>query len=708
MVNSWYNNLQDWTRGYRVICTAWLVLVTAVVEPASAMQRKPAASIQYQKERVAGRMAIPRRGPAPPPLSGRMTGDEYVRWALARLGYEVVSGNVESQANGLPIYRYREMQAGPIAARIPNDQLFGLFQYDKRIMNAPGAWFHSTGNLSVKIAILDSGVDAFHPEFRGKLLPGFSLLDNPTNLSDVNGHGTAVAGVAAAAGNNGSGIAGMAWQNPIIPVRIATREGSTTSTLVAAGLMWAVDNGARVLNVSYGPLQGDQVVIAAARYVRSKGGLVFLSSGNTPAVNPAPLEDSEVFVGATDGLDRLAPFSTRGAAVQLLAPGVDIPTTLSGGGYALANGTSFAAPNAAGVAGLIWALNPSLTPLQVLQILRSTAKNIGATDAGRVDAGAALLMAANQLSQTPRPSPITVPFILSPSPNSTLQGVATVEVGIVTTDGPVSEAVVQSVAVLLDGVDVAERPNMSSSVGAVFNIDVTSRTLGGLHQISARIIFADGSSALSNPVPVQILTDDTNHFVGKLFRSVLGRPVDAAGLQFFGGITRSAGRTATAQQLLASSEARRRIGATLYQRVLRRPLEPAAGPFVESALSSGTQQQLESILLGSAEYFSRFASLDAFVNGVYIDVLQRTAESRARVQAVAALNGGLSRDRYALGVLLSQEANELLISDLFDDLLGRSPDEGGLAYFAGLLRAGTRVETVTAAILGSAEYLSLR
>ena len=130
------------------------------------------------------------------------------------------------------------------------------------------------------VAVLDTGVDGTHPDLAGKLLPGWNAVDSSNNTADINGHGTAVAGTAAAATNNASGVAGVAWNAAILPVRITnSSDGYAYWSDIARGLSWAANQGADVANISYG-VSNSSTIASAAQSMRNKGGLVVVAAGN--------------------------------------------------------------------------------------------------------------------------------------------------------------------------------------------------------------------------------------------------------------------------------------------------------------------------------------------------------------------------------------------------------------------------------------------
>lgn len=256
---------------------------------------------------------------------------------------------------------------------IPNDKYYG-FQWHLKKVEAPDAWDISSGDPTVVIAVLDSGVDLEHPDLACKVLPGYNFYDNNCDVRDVSGHGTAVAGVAAAATNNSLGVAAIGWHCSILPVRVTDPNGYTSYSLLAKGLTYAADRGAKVAVVSFG-IFGGQDLSSAAKYFMDKGGLVVASGGNTGSYCDDPNNPYIVSVSGTTSDDRS--WGTYGPYIDLSAPCSAIYTTINGGGYGNVGGTSFSAPLTAGLIGLIFSANPSLAPNQVEQILKSTAVDLG-------------------------------------------------------------------------------------------------------------------------------------------------------------------------------------------------------------------------------------------------------------------------------------------------------------------------------------------
>lgn len=323
------------------------------------------------------------------------------------------------------------------ASFVPNDPYFGNM-YHLSLLNAQAAWDTTKGE-GVTIAILDSGIDTGHPDLAANLVPGWNTYNNNADVSDACGHGTAVAGSAAAILNNGQGLSGIAGGAKIMPVRIAFNDPVNGCyayySTIASGITWAADHGAKVVNVSYGGASGSSTVQNAANYLRSKGGLVFISAGNDYSESTIPANGSTIVVSATDEWDNKASWSTYGNFVSIAAPGENIWTTSMGGNYGQWRGTSFASPIVAGVAALVMSTNPKLTADEVQNILFTTAKDLGTPGKdtyfgyGRVDAAAAVAKAQSMIVAQPAPD-TTAPIasITNLANGTTVSGLVSVEV----------------------------------------------------------------------------------------------------------------------------------------------------------------------------------------------------------------------------------------------------------------------------------------
>jgi subtilisin family serine protease len=308
---------------------------------------------------------------------------------------------------------------------IPNDPTYGSEWHLAKI-NVDMAWDISQGTPSVIVAILDSGLDAFHPEFFEKLVPGYNFFDNNSNTADVYGHGTMVAGAAAASCNNGIGVASPACKNLIMPIRVTDTQGYGYYSSIAQGLTWAVDHGAKVMNISFAGVASSSTIKSAAQYARSRGGVVVAAAGNCGCFD-STLENPYILsVSATDGSDSLASWSSQGAYVDVSAPGAGIYTTTSGGGYAAVSGTSFASPVTAGVVALMMSVNPALSPAETESLLEANTDDRGSSGYdtayghGRINAYRSVAAAATNGPVIDNIAPVA--NIDSPSNGSTASG----------------------------------------------------------------------------------------------------------------------------------------------------------------------------------------------------------------------------------------------------------------------------------------------
>jgi len=300
-------------------------------------------------------------------------------------------------------------------ALVPNDTSYAYQKTYMESISAPEGWAISTGSSGITIAILDTGVNA-HTDLSGRLVQGRDIVNGDDDPADDQGHGTMVAGIAAANGNNAMGIAGMDWAARIMPVKVLNASGAGTSSSVAQGITWATDNGANVINMSLGGTTSSTTMKNAADYAYGKGVLLVAAAGNdgTSKIQYPAAYDSVVAVAGLAG-DTLATWSCYGEGLELAAPGSRIYTTTANGSYTYASGTSAAAPFVAGLSALVLSVNPSLSPADVRAILATSASDLGdpGWDVqygwGRIHVESALQAGSGAPAPTPIPEPAPDP-----------------------------------------------------------------------------------------------------------------------------------------------------------------------------------------------------------------------------------------------------------------------------------------------------------
>lgn len=332
---------------------------------------------------------------------------------------------------------------------VPNDPYYHL-QWDMPLLRMPEAWALTTGDASVIVAVIDTG-ETPHPDLVARQVAGYDFISDPTNAGDGDGvdanpfdegdgnglqpnsfHGTHVSGTIGADSNNGTGVAGITWATGLMSLRVLGKQGGTSfdiaNAIKYAGNL-ANDSGtlpaqrANVINMSLGGPGFSSTVQSACTAARNAGVVIFAAAGNEN--NSAPFYPAAytgvISVAAVDVNAQRAPYSNFGPTVDLCAPGGDTSVDLNGDGYAdgilstlmdgtvppftpiyaFYEGTSMACPHAAGVAALMLAVNPALTPAEIETLLESTAVDLGAPGRdddyghGMVDAYEAVYAAQN-------------------------------------------------------------------------------------------------------------------------------------------------------------------------------------------------------------------------------------------------------------------------------------------------------------------------
>ncbi|MBW7473687.1 S8 family peptidase [Paenibacillus oenotherae] len=300
------------------------------------------------------------------------------------------------------IFRSKEMEARPLinyfnktwqpqyvephylyltndASIVPNDALYSKYQWNLPVIETEKGWNLTKGSEKVIIAVLDTGVQADHPDLSGKLMTGTNIVDDSMAPDDDVGHGTHVAGIIAASVNNGEGVAGLSWYNKVLPVKVLDSSGAGSTYSVAEGIIWATDHGAKVINMSLGNYAQAEFLHDAIKYAYDHDVVLVAASGNDNTERPGfPAAYPEVFaVASTDADGSKSSFSNYGDYIDVAAPGASIASTYPGSQYAALSGTSMASPHVAALAGLIRSINPDLSNEEVMKIMRTSAQDLG-------------------------------------------------------------------------------------------------------------------------------------------------------------------------------------------------------------------------------------------------------------------------------------------------------------------------------------------
>ncbi len=262
---------------------------------------------------------------------------------------------------------------------VPNDTLIAnQWHHQANRIDTYGAWDYTTGSGEI-IAVCDTGVKLNHPDLQSTLVPGFNAVTNTAQVDGGNvnddfvGHGTFVAGIAAAAGNNGTGVSGIGWDFGVMPVRVSNNtSGTAFLSDILQGARWGAQNGADTSNCSYGGAE-DPASLSTGSILRGLGSLLVFASGNDGIANQTKDWATVIIVGASNSSDNFASFSNTGVGIDCIAPGANVYSTrASNNGYSFDTGTSFAAPITAGALMLIRSANPALGPYEIEELLFNT------------------------------------------------------------------------------------------------------------------------------------------------------------------------------------------------------------------------------------------------------------------------------------------------------------------------------------------------
>ncbi|MGA2120116.1 MAG: S8 family serine peptidase [Bryobacteraceae bacterium] len=262
---------------------------------------------------VAGRLLVQFKAGVPDSVAtGVLSGlQSWSAGQIPQIGIHIVQLPPGARENELAHELRRRPEVGfaeldrvvPPAAITPNDPYYANWEWHLPKISAPAAWSTTAGSSNVVIAIIDTGVESTHQDLSAKLVPGWNIYNNDSDTADVYGHGTLVAGAAAAITDNGLGVASVCWQCMIMPVRVSDTSGKATFSNLAAGVTRAADYGARVANMSY-QVSTSSTITSAAQYFMSKGGVVTSAAGNAGLFVTVSPNAYMLTIGGSDPNDR--------------------------------------------------------------------------------------------------------------------------------------------------------------------------------------------------------------------------------------------------------------------------------------------------------------------------------------------------------------------------------------------------------------------
>ncbi len=398
------------------------------------------------------------------------------------------------------------------AVAMPNDPRVGdQWQYQNTgqtggkvdaDIDAFEAWDVTQGSPSVAIAIVDTGIDSAHADLSGKVVKSVNFTSSPT-AEDRFGHGTHVAGIVAATTGNGIGVAGTCPNCVLYNVKVLGDDGSGSWANIAAGINWALDNGAKVINLSLGGTVGSYALQSSINNAWSKGVVVVAAAGNSntsSAFYPAYYSNT-IAVAATNSSDQRSSFSNYGSWVDVAAPGENILSTTMNSTYGTMSGTSMAAPFVSGLAGLLWSTGYGTSNSSVRSRLESTADRITGTGSrwanGRINACKAVGGQCDQPANGPTVS------IASPANGVLVTDVsAALFVEVLANDAAAAPGSL-GVAVSVDGGSWNAAAWNASTSRYGWSWDL-SGLANGPHAIRARATNATNVSTVTTPVNVRI------------------------------------------------------------------------------------------------------------------------------------------------------------------------------------------------------------
>ncbi|MBP5427499.1 MAG: peptidase S8 [Clostridiales bacterium] len=270
---------------------------------------------------------------------------------------------------------------------------FLTYEWGLDQINAHKVWDLNGTDNPPMIAVVDTGVNVQHLDLKSNIVKGYNIVDGTTDVRDDCGHGTHIAGIAAAVTNNSTGIAGVSGNSKILPVKVLDQEGNGYSSDIAAGIKWAADNGAKIINLSLGGSNYDNYLKEAVEYAIKKGCIVVAAAGNEGTYRPTypAAFEGVIAVAAVDSKNQICNFSNFGRYIDIAAPGLDIYSTSKDGGYEYKSGTSMACAFVSGAIALVWGGSPDKTAAEIEEIIKESANKVDISPTIDYDIGSGVL-----------------------------------------------------------------------------------------------------------------------------------------------------------------------------------------------------------------------------------------------------------------------------------------------------------------------------
>jgi subtilisin family serine protease len=573
---------------------------------------------------------------------------------------------------------------------------------DMRLGALPADAADGSGQL---VAVLDTGVLATHEDLAGRVrcdlgadfAPDAGDYPGTSGCVDPHGHGTHVAGQISAVSGNGLGIAG-ASSAEIMPVRVLGATGSGDSAGIANGIIWAVDHGADVINMSLGGPYTSQYDVAVA-YATDRDVVVVAAAGNNRQDGNTPnypgATPGAIGVAASDEARQSASFSYSGPTNWISAPGTMNLSTDISGGYVYRQGTSMAAPHVAAVLARHRDAFPANTAAQIREVVRTTAIDLE-TPGFDANTGYGLLNAHALITDA---AVSGAPHAPGPATATPGDGAATVS-WTAPADGGSA----------ITGYAVTASPGgrTCATTGATSCV-VTGLTNGTAHTFTVRATNATGTGPASAPSAAVTPMGAVQRYVSSVYADLLKRTPDSGGLVHWSGQLQAGIPYETvANAITASPEFRSRLITSAYARYLSRTPDAEGLQSWLASMTGGLHiEQMEAGFVVSPEFYTRAGGTDrAWVSSLYSTVLSRPASAADLDHWVGRLRTGASRWDVAIGFLYSTEHLTAVVDGYYHAFLRRGIDPEGAHTWVTLIQRGVRDEQIIAGLITSAEYRS--